>query len=186
MSELSARDRLLIAAAELTYDQGITATGVDAIAARAGVTKRTLYQQFGSKDALVGAALAARDGLTMMALRGAVQRRIDKGIAPLDALFAVLGKVFADPAFRGCAFLNAGAEMRPEEHAVHPVVRSHTDARRALIEELVRAEGVDDAAAIDAIALIVEGAFAVAASRREPGAIVRAQAAAQRVLQFAS
>jgi len=53
----NAHDALLGATSELTYEYGITGTGVDAIAARAGVTKRTLYQHFGSKDRLVAEAL---------------------------------------------------------------------------------------------------------------------------------
>ena len=116
----TARERLLRATAELTYADGITATGVDAIARNAGVTKRTLYQHFASKEELVGAALAARDEPTMALLRAAVERRIAKGSTPVAALFAVLERAFADPAFRGCAFLNAGLEMRSGEHPVHP------------------------------------------------------------------
>ena len=57
--DLPARERLLRATSELIYADGIEATGVDAIATHAGVTKRTLYQHFRSKDQLVGAALAS-------------------------------------------------------------------------------------------------------------------------------
>src|SRR5207248_703582 len=56
----NAHDALLGATSELTYARGITGTGVDAIAAQAGVTKRTLYQHFGSKDQLVAEALSER------------------------------------------------------------------------------------------------------------------------------
>lgn len=179
------RERLLRAAAELTYTNGIDATGVDAIVNAAGVTKRTLYQHFRSKDDLVAAALQARDESTIAGLRAAVDRGIARGAAPIAALFAVLTRTFADPAFRGCAFVNAGLEMHDEDHPVRPVVRSHTDARRALIADLVRAEGVDDDSTADAIALLVEGAFAVGAARREPAAIKRAARAADRVITLA-
>jgi len=182
---LSARDRLLRAAAELTYANGIDATGVDAIANAASVTKRTLYQHFRSKDALIAAALQARDEPTIAGLRAAVERRVARGARPVAALFAVLSRTFAGPDFRGCAFLNAGLEMHAEAHPVREIVRSHTDARRALIADLVHAEGVDDDAAIDAIALIVEGAFALGASRREPATAKRAARAAERVLDLA-
>jgi AcrR family transcriptional regulator len=179
------RERLLRAAAELTYTNGIDATGVDAIVNEAGVTKRTLYQHFRSKDELVAAALQARDESTIAGLRAAVDRSIARGAGPIAALFAVLTRTFADPAFRGCAFLNAGLEMHDEDHPVRPVVRSHTDARRALIADLVRAEGVDDDSTADAVALLVEGAFAVGAARRESAAIKRAARAAQRVIALA-
>jgi AcrR family transcriptional regulator len=190
VSELSerrgtARERLLRAAAELTYQDGIEATGVDAIAARAGVTKRTLYQHFRSKDELVGAALAGADESTIAQLRAAIDRRIAKGARPVPALFAVLERTFAQSTFRGCAFINAGLEMRDPQHQVRPAVRSHTDARRALIGELVQAEGVTDERTIDAIALIVEGAFATGAARHDPAAARRGARAAEQVLKNA-
>lgn len=127
----SARDRLLDATAELIYAHGIEATGVDAIARAAGVTKRTLYQHFWSKDELVAGAVAMLDEPSMMRLRAAVRRRVDRGERPVTALFDVLARTFAEPAFQGCAFLNAGLEMREVDHPVRPTVRSHTDARRA-------------------------------------------------------
>ena len=64
----NAHDALLGATSELTYEYGITGTGVDAIAARAGVTKRTLYQHFGSKDRLVAEALNDRNRRALLAL----------------------------------------------------------------------------------------------------------------------
>jgi AcrR family transcriptional regulator len=183
--ELPARERLLRSAAELVYARGIEATGVDAIAAAAGVTKRTLYQHFRSKDELVGAALAAADGAAIMSLRAAVQRRIASGDRPVAALFAHLERLVALPAFRGCAFLNAGLEMRDPDHAVRLPVRSHTSARRALVAELVRAEGVDDEATTDAISLIAEAVFALSASRHDPSVAARAARAAGRLMQDA-
>ncbi|MFT8180979.1 helix-turn-helix domain-containing protein, partial [Mycobacteroides chelonae] len=69
MTITGARERLLEAAAQLTYLNGIDVTGVDAIAKQAGVTKRTLYQHFRSKDELVAAALQARDEPTIAGLR---------------------------------------------------------------------------------------------------------------------
>jgi AcrR family transcriptional regulator len=181
----SARARLLRAAAELTYDRGIEATGVDAIARAADVTKRTLYQHFRSKDELVGAALAAQDEATLDALRQAVERRIAGGAGPVDALFEVLAHIFAKPTFRGCAFVNAGLEMRAPDHPVRAVVRAHTDARREFVADLVRREGVVDEATIDAVALLAEGAFALSASRREPAMATRAATAARAVLAAA-
>jgi AcrR family transcriptional regulator len=181
----AARARLLQAAAQLTYTYGIDTTGVDAIAKEAGVTKRTLYQHFRSKDELVAAALQACDEQTIAGLRAAVDRRISRGARPIAALFSVLTRTFADPAFRGCAFLNAGLEMHADDHPVRLVVRSHTDARRDVVADLVRAEGIDDDLTADAIALLVEGAFAAGAARRDTTVVKRAAHAAERVLSLA-
>ena len=182
---LGARERLLQAAAELTYTNGIDATGVDAIAKQAGVTKRTLYQHFRSKDELVAAALQALDQPTITGLRAAVDRRTSRGSRPIEALFTVLTRTFTDAAFRGCAFLNAGLEMHADDHPVRPVIRSHTDARRNLVSDLVRAEGIHDEWAAEAITLLIEGAFAAGAARRDLAVIKRAAHAAERVLSLA-
>jgi len=182
MDALSPRDRLLLATAELTYEGGVEATGVDAIAERAGVTKRTLYRQFGSKDALVGAALAARGPLALASLRAAVQRRIDRGDQPVDALFATLARLFAGETYRGCAFMNSSLEVADRGHPVHAAAREHTDGRRALVAELCAAEGVEDPEVVDGILLLVEGAFTVSAAREDPDAAARAGRAARRLL----
>lgn len=180
--EPSARDRLLLTTALLTYTGGIDATGVDAIARGAGVTKRTLYQHFRSKDELVGAALALRDDPAIASLRAAVERRVARGTKPVDALFRALARVFASEGYRGCAFQNAGLEVADPEHPVHPVVRSHLDGRRQLVAELCRAEGVDDPEVHEAVRLLMEGAFVLSATERDAGVAERAGRAARRIL----
>lgn len=185
MSREPARERLLRATAELVYAGGIDATGVDAIAARAGVTKRTLYQHFRSKDELVGAALAHTDGAAMASLRAAVRRRMDRGESPVEALFRHIQRLAAAPGFLGCAFLNAGLEMRERDHPVRAAVRSHTDARRELVTELARAEGIEQDAAVDALLLILEGVFALSAGRADPAVAEHGLAAALGVLASA-
>ena len=180
--EPTPRDRLLAATLELTYAGGVEATGVDAIAGRAAVTKRTLYRQFGSKDALVGAALATLDEPALATLAAAVDRRIAKDARPVDALFATLARLFAGDAYRGCAFLNASLEVADRDHPLHAATRSHTDGRRALVARLCAQEGVEDPALVDGVVLLVEGAFALSAARREPGVAEQAGRAARRLL----
>jgi AcrR family transcriptional regulator len=180
-----ARERLLEAAAQLTYLNGIDVTGVDAIAKQAGVTKRTLYQHFRSKEELVAAALQARDEPTIAGLRAAIDHHISRGMRPVEALFAVLTQTFAIPGFRGCAFLNAGLEMHADDHLVRPVTRSHTDARRSLIADLVRAEGIDDEWVTDAVTLLVEGTLAAGTARRDTDLVGRAAQSAEHILSLA-
>src|SRR5919106_2817921 len=74
-SKTPAADRILRAASEMFYREGIRAVGVDAIAAEADVTKKTLYEKFGSKDRLVAAYLRARDERWRSWLVGVVERR---------------------------------------------------------------------------------------------------------------
>ena len=180
-----ARERLLQSAALLTYTGGIEATGVDAIARTAGVTKRTLYQHFGSKNALVGEALAMRDQPALDALRAAIDRRVARGAKPVDALFATLGRVFSGEGYRGCAFLNAGLEIADRDHPVHPVTRHHVDGRAELVAELCREEGCDEPEVHEAVRLLVEGAFVLSATQRDAKVAERAGRAARRILDAA-
>jgi AcrR family transcriptional regulator len=154
------RRRLLDATAELTYAGGVVATGVDAIAARAGVTKRTLYQHFRSKDQLVGASLMDRDAGAVASLRKAALRRAERdGTPPIVALFDVLHGLFDQPWWRGCAFQNASLELADPEHPAHAAMASQAARRRALVTEMLDASGRVDLA--NEVALVVEGAMAV-------------------------
>jgi AcrR family transcriptional regulator len=178
-SDTPARDRLLTATADLVYAGGIEATGVDAIAAHAGVTKRTLYQHFGSKANLVGAALDAADEPLLAGLRYAVERRAQEtGDPPILALFDVLEHLFETEEWRGCAFQNATLEVADRSHPVHEVARRHIAKRRALVEELL---GDADPATVYAGQLIVEGAMVLSATRQDPAVASRARAAVARI-----
>src|ERR1700736_6620309 len=100
--------RILSAADRLFYRDGIRAVGVDAVAAEAGVSKRTLYNYYATKDDLIAAYLVARF----------------KHIAPSDApareqilgYFDYLERALGSPTFRGCPYLNAVAELSDRKH----------------------------------------------------------------------
>src|SRR5438067_13770268 len=83
----NAHDALLGATSELTYASGVTRTGVDAIAAQAGVTKRTLYQHFGSKDQLVAEALGERSRRALFNLEAGARRRSEETGEPAILAF---------------------------------------------------------------------------------------------------
>jgi AcrR family transcriptional regulator len=177
-----ARDALLAATAELTYKRGVNATGVDAIAAQAEVTKRTLYQHFPSKAALVATALSVNDEPAIEALRSGAHRRAAKsGQPPVLALFDQIERALAGPTPTGCAFLNAALELEGD-HPAHDAALAHLDARERLVGELLVEGGTEDAKLAGQIALLVDGAFAVGGSRREPEAAQRAKRAAQSLL----
>ena len=101
--------RIVEAAEELFYERGITAVGVDLVAEHSGASKRTLYNQFGSKEHLVAAYLSARDARWRRLTEAAVTDCTD----PIDAVtapFTALG-AWSRTSTRGCAFLNALAEL---------------------------------------------------------------------------
>jgi AcrR family transcriptional regulator len=112
--------RILDVASELFYRRGIHAVGVDTIAAESGVTKRTLYDRFGSKDALVLAYLRERDRRWRDLVVAHVDREHDDArrvLAPFDALEEWLAS-----GSRGCAFVNAFAELPDADHPARQVI----------------------------------------------------------------
>nr|WP_308416595.1 TetR/AcrR family transcriptional regulator [Streptomyces sp. AJS327] len=129
--------RIAEAAEELFYGRGITAVGVDLIAEHSGVTKRTLYNQFGSKDHLVEVYLAERD----RRWRSAVLAAVDTTGTPAEAVTAPFEALrswsAANP--RGCAFLNALAELPDPAHPAHRVAAGQKLWLRDLFEELATA-----------------------------------------------
>jgi AcrR family transcriptional regulator len=108
-TEGSPRERLLAAANELFYREGVHTVGIDRVIERAGVAKATLYSTFGSKDELIAAYLESRHDRMRERIAAAVARRRSPR-ARLLAPFDVQEKLAGDESYRGCAFANATAE----------------------------------------------------------------------------
>ena len=149
--------RILEVASQLFYRDGIHAVGVDTIAAESGVTKRTLYDRFGSKDALVAAYLRRRHQQWW--------QQFEQRIAAAESLRAlVVFDAYLDDATmvsRGCAFVNAAAEL-PRDHAAYSAIREHKQAVRDRLTELVAEDRPDPDEArrlAEHIFLLVEGAI---------------------------
>ena len=141
---------LLERASELFYAEGITAVGVAGIAEAAGVTKKTLYDCFGSKAALVTAYLQRRHDLWWAHL----QERLTEE----PSVLTLFDTYLAHPWFhteRGCAYQRAAAEL-PDDHPGRAVIRTHKEAVRAEIGRLV--DG--DERLADHLFLLLEGAVA--------------------------
>jgi AcrR family transcriptional regulator len=181
----SARDRLLAAADELFYEEGIHTVGIDRVIERAGVAKATLYNVFGSKDELIRAYLTAR--------HVARQERIRNGLARYETprerllgVFDVLGEVFARPGFRGCAFLNASAEATAGS-AVADVSGQSRAWVRSLFTELSQAAGAADPDRLaQQLVLLYDGATVAARMDHDPTAAAAARAVATVLLDAAT
>lgn len=127
--------RLLDAAGELFYDRGVRAVGVELIAETAGTTKKTLYDRFGSKDALVALYLLRRAhrwrARLLEQLAEAGEGRDARVLRVFDVLESWMGTQR-----RGCAFVNAYAELGGSDHPALPVIRAEKAWMRALFDEL--------------------------------------------------
>lgn len=163
-----ARERILRAATRLFYQQGINATGIEALAAAAHVSKRTLYQHFSSKDQLIAEYLLGLHG-SGLAAPGSLLAPSD-GTAR-DRLLAVFNLLAGDGPPRGCPFLKASAEFADPEHPARMVsAASKRDLISALIT-LAREAGASDPQELGhQLALLFDGAQAqsVALDSREP------------------
>lgn len=169
-----AGERLLAAASELFYARGIHAVGVDLIAETAGTTKKTLYDRFGSKDALVALYLRRRFERWQSYLEANVSGTgADRVVSVLDALESWLGD-------GGCAFINAHAEIGRADHPALPVIRAEKEWMRAVYEGLAAEAGAPGTGA--ALHLLHEGAVVARTVGGRPDAMDAARTAARALL----
>lgn len=175
----SARDRLLAAANELFYREGVHTVGIDRVIERAGVAKASLYSAFGSKDELICEYLRGRHEvrkqLTAEALAGRETPR-----ERLLAVFDSLRQLLADPGYHGCAFQNASAEASVDS----PILRVTDDFRRWVLElftNLSKDLGVTDPIALGRqLQMLYDGANTAGRMdhARDAGDVAKAAAAA--------
>ncbi|HEY4334220.1 MAG TPA: helix-turn-helix domain-containing protein [Ilumatobacteraceae bacterium] len=180
----SARERLLAAADELFYEEGIHTVGIDRVIERAGVAKATLYTTFGNKEGLIRAYLTER--------KLARQERMNAGLARfhtprtrLLGVFDVAGETFAAPTFRGCAFVNASAESLPGSAAVE--LSDETRAwMRELMVQLVREIGAPKPETLARqLLLVYDGMMVSARMDRNPKVAAAARATAEVLIDAA-
>jgi AcrR family transcriptional regulator len=171
-------DRILETADRLFYGQGIRAMGVDTIAAETGISKRTLYNHFPSKDALIVAYLKRRLRLVPTSTKPPAQQILDD--------FERLERAFAAEGFRGCAFVNAVAELKDPRHAANEIALTFKEMRRQWFRELLGRAGVADPDGLSLqLMLLVDGAIAAALVRRDPTVARAARAAARTLIEAA-
>jgi AcrR family transcriptional regulator len=160
--------RIAQLAGELFHEHGITATGVEALSKAAGISKRTLYERFGSKDGLIAAAFEAFDDpvferFTKPAEQEATPR------AQIERLFAELEAGVGSLEFRGCPFSNASGELADPDHPAHAVIRRHKDRFRRWLVSRAREAGAADPALLGRQLMIVyEGIQSQALVQRSP------------------
>ena len=180
----SARERLLAAANELFYREGVHTVGIDRVIERAGVAKASLYNSFGSKDELVRAYLESRHASVTGRIRAAVAR-YDTPRERLLAVFEGQGELFAQPDYRGCAFARASAESHPGDPA-EQAAAAYRRWVRALLTDLAAQAGAPDPELLARqLHLLYDGSGQSARMDHDPGAAAAARAAAAILLDAA-
>jgi len=137
---MSTADSITEAALGLFYRQGFHASGVEQLSQVAGVTKKTLYRHFPSKEHLVEAALRLRDAQFMAKMQAAMEPTPDaqRPLAYIDFIAAWV----REPEFHGCAFINAAAEYAEAGEPPHVLARQHKEQVLAYLEEVCTRAGL--------------------------------------------
>jgi AcrR family transcriptional regulator len=170
---------VLAAASELFYEHGIHAVGVDAIADRAGVTKKTLYDRFGSKERLVVEYLANRDRDWHAHLDAHLRKDGQTAREQLSTVFDASASWARAHGGRGCSMINAHAEISDPAHPAYAVIVGQKRWMLALFTDLTRAAAVPDPGRVaEQIMLLHEGALVTAGMGVLDGAFDRAAEAA--------
>jgi AcrR family transcriptional regulator len=180
-------DLIVSVASKLFYTEGIRGVGMDLIAEKAGVTKRTLYYHFRSKDDLVAAYLASRDqpGLNLF------QRWFEDTEGDLAdkarGIFSNLAQSARHPKWKGCGFLRTTAEL--VNMPGHPAIRvgaAHKKGFEAWIRGQIEEAGLANSGSLARqVMLLLDGSFAVALLHRDPSYIKDAGEAVFSLIRFA-
>ena len=160
MPAKSKRELIVSEALKLFYQNGFNATGIERIISEAGVSKKTLYNHFKSKDELVLTTLRKRDEL----FRNSIMRETERlGSTPRERLLTIFDahdQWFQEKEFSGCMFINASAEFSSQQDPNHIISAEHKRLVRDYICELAQQAGAKDPQALaNQLHLLLEGAI---------------------------
>ena len=168
------KERILETADRLFYLRGIRAVGVDTIAAEIGISKRTLYNHFPSKDELIAAYLQRRSTQAPASDKPPVEQIL--------GTFDRLERSFASKDFRGCPFVNAVAELGAEDQSVKKIALAFKESRRLWFRDrLIELDVAEADGLATQLQLLVDGAIAQDLVRNDPS-MARAAKEAAKVL----
>ena len=159
----SMRDKLIVAATELFYAEGLRAVSVDKVIERAGTTKVTFYRHFKSKDDLVVAHLELRAQQERDAITDAIATASGDADRIFQLIAAQLGAFACLQGFRGCPFINAAAEYPDPASSVRQAVDTHRAWCKDIFRSIVEPLALDDPRGVaDDLMLIRDGAMVAA------------------------
>jgi AcrR family transcriptional regulator len=177
------RERILDAATRRYYADGIRAVSADRLIAEAGVSKVTFYRHFPTKDDLITAYLGQQVAWSEDLL---TQKRAELADDPAGVLrwYAEgIGALACAPGFRGCAFINAAAELSRPDHPGHQVVVDHRTWLVGQFAELLVELGIDDVdAKAEHLMMLRDGAMVAGYVGRTPESVAEALTAAGRAV----
>jgi AcrR family transcriptional regulator len=154
------RERILDAAVELYYSDGIRAVSADKLIAAAHVSKVTFYRHFPTKDDLIAAYVAVRAEDEREAVTAKRAELSDDPAAVLRWYASVVGVAACTPGFRGCPFINAAAEITDPDHPGRTIIREHRAWLTGQVRDVLDQLGIDRAASrAEQIMMLRDGAM---------------------------
>ena len=182
------RKRIVDAATKLFYAEGIGRVSVDAVAEKAGLTKRTLYYHFKSKDDLIAAYLDGRDQPNVRQMGGWFEAAQGNVESKVEAIFTNLARVARHPKWKGCGFLRTAAELASMPG--HPAVKAgsrHKKNFEAWLAGALSDHGVNEPQILAReIVLLMDGAFSIMLVHRNPDYVEAAGRAAAMLVRARS
>ncbi len=160
-AKTNTKERIIDAANKLFYLAGIRATSVDAIAEKAGVTKRTFYYHFQSKDDLIAEYLSARDQINLKAFKASFDEQKGDIAKKIRAVFKSVLKATSHTKWRGCGFQRTAGELANKPgHPAMKAASSHKKNVEAWLAKEFNQHGITNAAATARqVFLLLEGAL---------------------------
>lgn len=181
-----ARDRLVEAASQLFYQEGLNRVGVERIIETAGVARMTFYRHFPSKTDLVETVLEERSKRISEWLIEETNASVADPYQRLLVMFDKLENRLAVPGFRGCAALNFASEVADSDSRVSDIARRHKETERQYIEDNARAAGLANPAELShTLMLLMNGALSLGQLQNSPEPARHARRTAERLVEEA-
>ena len=178
-AQLQARDlkgQIVNASLELFYRDGIRATDLDKVIAKAGVSENSFYENFHSKEDLVTTFLRRRHDIWFTWFETEVEKRLARNGGGLEVIADVLQSWFEDSSFRGCAFINIVAEGGKFDSEPFAIAREHKEQLKQFIRKLATSMHLKEPDLVAAAGLlVVEGAIVRAQMTCDPKEVQNAR-----------
>ncbi|MEW5010645.1 MAG: TetR/AcrR family transcriptional regulator [Cycloclasticus sp.] len=186
MPAISKREQIISTALMLFYQHGFHATGIDKIIKQAGVSKKTLYNHFESKDELILETLKRRDEVFTNKMIAETERLAKSPKTRLLSIFDAHDLWFNEKTFSGCMFINASAEFASHNDPFHLICAKHKRNIKEYLYELAKQAHAQDAELLSQqLSLLLEGAIVDAYVSGNTKAAITAKSIAQVIIRQA-
>ena len=187
MDKESKRDEIVREAFQVFYQKGFHATGVDTVLADTGISKRTLYKYFRSKEELIEAAVAYYHRMTLEAVVAELERRSPDAKKKLLAIFDLRREILENGNYSGCFAINAKLEYKGKHPEIESACSAYFSQLENYIERLCEEAGCKKAAFVARrIMVLLEGTIVYGQIKHDPSIATAAKEIAKTLINEAT